>query len=86
MSDIMYFWRDGDNSIAIDDSLMLPQFAVAGIKRFDKKVILGTGNYSRLVCEIQLTRSMGYYMIQIYVPASLIVGISWVSTQSSHRK
>lgn len=31
------------------------------------------------MCEIQLIRSMGYYMIQIYVPASLIVIISWVS-------
>lgn len=38
-----------------------------------------TGNYSRLVCEIQFIRSMGYYLIQIYIPASLIVIISWVS-------
>lgn len=37
------------------------------------------GNYSRLVCEIQFERSMGYYLIQIYIPASLIVIISWVS-------
>ncbi|UYV60188.1 Rdl [Cordylochernes scorpioides] len=37
------------------------------------------GNYSRLICEIQLVRSMGYYLIQIYIPASLIVIISWVS-------
>ncbi|CAH0383159.1 unnamed protein product [Bemisia tabaci] len=36
-------------------------------------------NYSRLSCEIQFIRSMGYYLIQIYVPASLIVCISWVS-------
>lgn len=40
---------------------------------------LTTGNYSRLVCEIQFVRSMGYYLIQIYIPASLIVIISWVS-------
>lgn len=38
-----------------------------------------TGNYSRLVCEIEFVRSMGYYLIQIYIPASLIVIISWVS-------
>ncbi|CAN7946213.1 unnamed protein product, partial [Ixodes pacificus] len=36
-------------------------------------------NYSRLVCEIRFVRSMGYYLIQIYIPASLIVVISWVS-------
>lgn len=38
-----------------------------------------TGNYSRLICEIQFIRSMGYYLIQIYIPAGLIVIISWVS-------
>lgn len=38
-----------------------------------------TGNYSRLACEIQFVRSMGYYLIQIYIPSSLIVIISWVS-------
>lgn len=37
------------------------------------------GNYSRLICEIQFARSMGYYLIQIYIPAGLIVIISWVS-------
>ena len=37
------------------------------------------GNYSRLSCEIQFVRSMGYYLIQIYIPSSLIVVISWVS-------
>ena len=37
------------------------------------------GNYSRLACEIQFVRSMGYYLIQMYIPSSLIVVISWVS-------
>lgn len=37
------------------------------------------GNYSRLACEIQFVRSMGYYLIQIYIPSGLIVIISWVS-------
>lgn len=38
-----------------------------------------SGNYSRLACEIQFVRSMGYYLIQIYIPSGLIVIISWVS-------
>ena len=65
MSDIVYFWKDGEKSIGIDESLTLPQFTVSGIKQRDKKVVLSTGNYSRLLCEIQLIRSMGYYMIQV---------------------
>lgn len=41
--------------------------------------LLIAGNYSRLACEIQFVRSMGYYLIQIYIPSGLIVIISWVS-------
>jgi len=37
------------------------------------------GNYSRLACEFYFVRSLGYYIIQIYVPSSLIVVLSWVS-------
>ena len=40
---------------------------------------LSIGNYSRLGLEIQFVRSMGYYLIQIYIPSGLIVIISWVS-------
>lgn len=46
-------------------------------KKFKNKKL--TGNYSRLACEIQFVRSMGYYLIQIYIPSGLIVIISWVS-------
>lgn len=38
-----------------------------------------TGTYSRLIAEIHFARRMGYYLIQIYIPSSLIVVISWVS-------
>lgn len=42
-------------------------------------MLTAAGNYSRLACEIQFVRSMGYYLIQIYIPSGLIVIISWVS-------
>jgi|SRR6218665_2538849 len=38
-----------------------------------------TGNYSRLACKFLFVRSLGYYIIQIYIPSSLIVVLSWVS-------
>lgn len=37
------------------------------------------GTYSRLIAELHFSRRMGYYLIQIYIPSSLIVVISWVS-------
>jgi hypothetical protein len=37
------------------------------------------GNYSRLACEFYFVRSIGYYLIHIYIPSCLIVVLSWVS-------
>lgn len=79
MSDIRYTWRKGNKSVALADSLSLPQFKVVGHRQLQKVIELSTGNYSRLVAQIQFARSLGFYLIQIYVPASLIVVISWVS-------
>ncbi|CAG2166454.1 unnamed protein product [Oppiella nova] len=76
----MYKWGiDGKGSVGMSDQVELPQFKVKGLKQLQKIEYLSTGNYSRLVCEIEFVRSMGYYLIQIYIPASLIVIISWVS-------
>lgn len=79
MADIKYKWDKGLKSVGLSDSLSLPQFRVVGHRQQDKIIDLSTGNYSRLVCQIQFSRSLGFYLIQIYIPASLIVVISWVS-------
>ncbi|XP_054166199.1 gamma-aminobutyric acid receptor subunit beta-like [Oppia nitens] len=79
MADIIYVWGNGPGSVGKAPGLELPQFKVVGHKQSTKIENLSTGNYSRLVCEIHFVRSMGYYLIQIYIPASLIVIISWVS-------
>ncbi|VDM69583.1 unnamed protein product [Strongylus vulgaris] len=38
-----------------------------------------SGNYSRLSAYFTFKRNLGFYLIQIYFPSSLIVVISWVS-------
>ncbi|XP_022703247.1 gamma-aminobutyric acid receptor subunit beta-like isoform X2 [Varroa jacobsoni] len=78
MSDIRYSWRDGEKSVGISEEVQLPQFKIQGHVQKASEISLSTGNYSRLICEIRFVRSMGYYLIQIYVPAGLIVVISWV--------
>merc|ERR1719400_1661584 len=79
MNDIHYKWNDGLNSVQVSGDVSLPQFKVLGHRQKTIEASLSTGNYSRLACEFQFVRSMGYYLIQIYIPASLIVVISWVS-------
>merc|ERR1719266_2558117 len=79
MADLKYAWNDGDTSVKMDSGVQLPQFNVLGHKQRLVEVSLSSGNYSRLLAEIQFTRSLGYYMIQVYIPSSLIVVMSWVS-------
>nr|AAB81966.1 gamma-aminobutyric acid receptor subunit [Lucilia cuprina] len=79
MRDIRYKWNEGPNSVGVSNEVSLPQFKVLGHRQRAMEISLTTGNYSRLACEIQFVRSMGYYLIQIYIPSGLIVVISWVS-------
>lgn len=69
MADIRYQWNDGLNSVQISSDVSLPQFKVLGHRQKTIEASLSTGNYSRLACEIQFVRSMGYYLIQIYIPS-----------------
>ena len=69
MADIRYQWNDGLNSVQISNDVSLPQFKVLGHRQKTIEASLSTGNYSRLACEIQFVRSMGYYLIQIYIPS-----------------
>ncbi|CAG0888026.1 unnamed protein product [Cyprideis torosa] len=78
-TDIMYAWIGKSDAVKVDNDVRLPQFKVLGFRQSDRVFVLSSGNYSRLSCEIQFVRSMGYYLIQIYIPSGLIVVISWVS-------
>lgn len=77
--DIDYRWERGDSSVTLNTKIELPQFKILGFKMGQELQNLSSGDYIRLYCEIHFVRSMGYYLIQIYIPASLIVMISWVS-------
>lgn len=77
--DIDYRWERGDASVSLQTNIELPQFKILGFKMGQEIQNLSSGDYIRLYCEIHFVRSMGYYLIQIYIPASLIVMISWVS-------
>ncbi|OWA49772.1 Gamma-aminobutyric acid receptor subunit beta [Hypsibius exemplaris] len=82
-TDIQYFWKR--NVVPFDQvryqpsKLKLPQFKVLSAVPHSRMEGTGTGQYSRLSCEMKFSRLLGYYIIQIYLPSGLIVVISWVS-------
>merc|ERR1719410_1706711 len=79
MSDLKYAWNDGETSVKMSPDLQLPQFLVLGHRQRLVEVSLSSGNYSRLLADVQFDRAIGYYVIQVYIPSSLIVVMSWVS-------
>lgn len=50
-----------------------------GIESDDEWITLSTGTYSLLIARIQLQRKCGYYMFHIYLPAIMLVILSWMS-------
>jgi len=79
MSDLKFRWEDGPKSVQMSPDVSLPQFDVLGHRQRIVEASLSSGNYSRLLADIQFDRAIGYYVIQVYIPSSLIVVMSWVS-------
>ncbi|KAK0424323.1 hypothetical protein QR680_008611 [Steinernema hermaphroditum] len=77
-NDISYHWHHA-NAVTMDENVHLAHFAIGEHYHIERVISLSTGNYSRLTTYFTFQRNIGFYLIQIYFPASLIVVISWVS-------
>ncbi|CAG7816051.1 unnamed protein product, partial [Allacma fusca] len=78
--DLEYIWKDGEKPVRMGfNADTLPQFTVFGHREKNRTSMTSTGNYSILICEFLLVRSLNYYLIQFYIPAALVVVISWFS-------
>jgi len=79
MSDLRYKWEDVPRSVQMSPDVSLPQFNVLGHRQRLVEVSVSSGNYSRLCVDVQFDRAIGYYVIQVYIPSSLIVVMSWIN-------
>lgn len=61
------------------DDFSLPQFELLEVTNATRVEELSSGKYVRLIAFFLFKRSIGFYIIQIYLPSILIVVISWVS-------
>ncbi|KAH9491225.1 hypothetical protein DERF_015956 [Dermatophagoides farinae] len=82
--DIEYGWiKDGAQITLAPKSLIgfkiIKNNDNNGIESDDEWITLSTGTYSRLIARIQLQRKCGYYMFHIYLPAIMLVILSWMS-------
>lgn len=71
-------WKE-DNPVDISGEVKMPQFEIFKVVPAKCQETFHIGNYSCLLAELHLKRSLGFHMVQSYLPTILIVVISWVS-------
>ncbi|KAK1175572.1 gamma-aminobutyric acid receptor subunit beta-1-like [Acipenser oxyrinchus oxyrinchus] len=77
--DIEFYWKGGETAVTGVTNIELPQFSIMDYKMLSTKVKFTTGSYPRLSLSFQLKRNIGYFILQTYMPSTLITILSWVS-------
>ncbi|EMP25071.1 Gamma-aminobutyric acid receptor subunit beta-1, partial [Chelonia mydas] len=77
--DIEFYWNGGESAVTGVNNIELPQFSIVDYKMVSKKVEFTTGAYPRLSLSFRLKRNIGYFILQTYMPSTLITILSWVS-------
>ncbi|KAF7239826.1 Gamma-aminobutyric acid receptor subunit pi [Varanus komodoensis] len=75
---VLYALR-GNDSVHGLDNLQLSQYRVEHFYTHITTSHQETGNYSRLILQFELKRNMLYFILETYMPSSLLVILSWVS-------
>eukprot|EP00094_Tigriopus_californicus_P005255 TCALIF_05065-PA protein Name:"Similar to GLRA2 Glycine receptor subunit alpha-2 (Homo sapiens)" AED:0.17 eAED:0.17 QI:0/0.71/0.62/0.87/0.57/0.75/8/331/433 len=76
--ELLLAWNK-ENPVDLSSDLKMPQFTMEQVVTDHCEELSLIGNYSCLVAKFHLSRSVGFHMVQSYIPTILIVVISWVS-------
>ncbi|CAJ0582060.1 unnamed protein product, partial [Mesorhabditis spiculigera] len=78
--DIEYVWKDND-PVQLKEGLesSLPSFQLNKVSTDYCTSKTNTGTYSCLRTILELKRQFSYYLLQLYVPSTMLVIVSWVS-------
>ncbi|XP_062319866.1 gamma-aminobutyric acid receptor subunit pi isoform X1 [Osmerus eperlanus] len=79
VNDVMFHWTRGNESVSGLDTLRLAQYTVEDHYTSASEAVYETGNYPKLIFHFELKRSILYFILETYVPSSLLVVLSWVS-------
>ncbi|XP_041357667.1 glycine receptor subunit alpha-2-like [Gigantopelta aegis] len=71
----------GNSPVIVNKMVELPQFEVNGQEPNFCHIMYhqNTGKHSCLQANFFLSRNIGYYVVQMYIPSILIVTLSWIS-------
>uniref|UniRef100_A0A8C6Y3G8 Gamma-aminobutyric acid type A receptor subunit pi n=1 Tax=Naja naja TaxID=35670 RepID=A0A8C6Y3G8_NAJNA len=78
-NDVCFVWLRGNDSVHGLENLRLSQYTVEHFYTLVTRSRQETGIYPRLVLQFELKRNILYFILETYVPSSLLVILSWVS-------
>ncbi|KAA0717817.1 Gamma-aminobutyric acid receptor subunit gamma-1 GABA(A) receptor subunit gamma-1 [Triplophysa tibetana] len=78
-NEIQYRWQRRSVEVADQQYWRLYQFAFVGLRNTSGMKHTQSGEYVVMTISFDLSRRMGYFTIQTYIPCSMIVVLSWVS-------
>uniref|UniRef100_A0AAY4DD15 Gamma-aminobutyric acid type A receptor gamma3 subunit n=1 Tax=Denticeps clupeoides TaxID=299321 RepID=A0AAY4DD15_9TELE len=77
--EMIYKWRKNSIELADQKSWRLYQFDFTGLRNTSDVMETTAGEYVVMTVYFDLSRRMGYFTIQTYIPCILTVVLSWVS-------
>ncbi|XP_074492860.1 gamma-aminobutyric acid receptor subunit gamma-3 isoform X2 [Sebastes fasciatus] len=77
--EMIYKWRKNSVEAADQKSWRLYQFDFMGLRNTTDIIQTTAGDYVLMTVYFDLSRRMGYFTIQTYIPCILTVVLSWVS-------
>ncbi|CAH1264589.1 GABRB3 [Branchiostoma lanceolatum] len=83
-NEVTYDWKNGSASVQGLLNLELSQFTLVSYDTVLTKEVYETGTYARLSFSFLLCRNILYFILQTYLPAILLVIVSWVSFWINH--
>ncbi|KAL0973820.1 hypothetical protein UPYG_G00211630 [Umbra pygmaea] len=79
LQDVVFYWTRGNDSVKGLDTLRLAQYSVETFYTSVSQAVYETGLYPKLVLHFALRRNVLFFILETYVPSTLLVVLSWVS-------
>ncbi|XP_051514770.1 gamma-aminobutyric acid receptor subunit pi-like [Myxocyprinus asiaticus] len=79
LQDVVFYWTRGNDSVKGLDTLRLAQYSVETYYTTVSEAAYETGFYPKLVLHFALRRNVLFFILETYVPSTLLVVLSWVS-------
>lgn len=85
-TELLFQWKKakGNKEVDVAEELEIPQFILTDYWTNTTSANFTSGAYSRLIVWFKFERSIGFFLIQTYIPAYLIVMLSWIAFWISH--